>query len=95
METKRIIFTNHGEGVTKVKCIVDSTLSKITFLHHNKTDVCGDNDDISLDEADEFISNCIWKLKHDFNTDNFNDDDIYNLKRHLFKEIKDYVFITE
>jgi hypothetical protein len=44
-----------------------------------------------MEDADEFIENCIWQLKYDFNTDNFNDDDVCELKKHLFKEISGYV----
>ena len=93
METKRITFEKHGEDRTKVKCIIDNTLSKVTVLEHSKEDVIFDNKDtISMEDADEFISNCIWQLKHDFNTDNFNDNDICELKKYLFNEIIKYIY---
>lgn len=92
METKRITFEKHGEDSTKVKCMIDNTLSKVTFLEHSKEDVCGEENSISMEDADEFISNCIWQLKYDFNTDNFNDNDICELKKHLFNEIVKYIY---
>ena len=48
-----------------------------------------------MEDADEFIENCIWQLKHDFNTDNFNDDDVCKLKEYLFNEIKKFVDCEE
>lgn len=91
METKRLVFEKHGEDTTKVKCVIDNTLSDVTFLKHDKEEVCGEENSISMEDADEFISNCIWQLKHDFNTDNFNDDDVCKLKEYLFKEIEKFV----
>lgn len=91
METKRITFEKHGEDSIKVKCMIDNTLSKVTFLKHDKEEVCGEENSISMEDADEFISNCIWQLKHDFNTDNFNDDDVCKLKEYLFNEIEKFV----
>jgi hypothetical protein len=92
METKRLVFEKHGKDTTKVKCIIDNTLSKVTFLEHSKEEVLCDNENnISLDDADEFIENCIWQLKHDFNTDYFNDNDLCELKQHLLKEISGYI----
>ena len=93
METKRITFVKHGEDTTKVKCIIDNTLTEVTFLKHDKEEVCGEENSISMEDADEFISNCIWQLKHDFNTDNFNDNDICELKNYLFNEIVKYIYI--
>ena len=93
METKRLIFEKHGEDRTKVKCIIDNTLSKVTILEHSKEDVLYNNENsISLEDADEFIENCIWQLKHDFNTDYFNDDDVCELKKYLFNEIAKYIY---
>lgn len=92
METKRLVFEKHGEDKIKVKCIIDNTLSKVTFIEHSKDDVLYDNENsISMEDADEFVENCIWQLKHDFNTDNFNDDDVCKLKEYLFKEIEKFV----
>jgi pantothenate kinase len=92
MERKRLVFEKHGENTTKVKCIIDNTLSKVTFLEHGKDDVIFDNENtISMEDADEFLENCIWQLKDDFNTDNFNDNDICELKKHLLNEIKKYI----
>lgn len=91
MKAKRLVFEKHGEDTTKVKCIIDNTLSNVTFLEHSKEDVCGEENSISMEYADEFIENCIWKLKHDFNTDYFNDNDLCELKQHLVKEISCYI----
>lgn len=92
METKRLVFEKHGEDSTRVKCIIDNTLSKVTILEHSKEDVIFDNENsISMEDADEFIENCIWQIKHDFNTDNFNDDDVCKLKEYLFNEIEKFV----
>lgn len=96
METKRLVFEKHGEDTTKVKCIIDNTLSKVTFLKHSKDDVLFDNENsISMEDADEFIENCIWQLKDDFNTDYFNDNDVCELKEYLFNEIEKFVDCEE
>lgn len=95
MKPKRLVFEKHGEDTTKVKCIIDNTLSEVTFLKHDKEEVCGEENSISMEDADEFIENCIWQLKDDFNADYFNDNDVCELKEYLFNEIEKFVDCEE